>query len=295
MYRKRGFTLIELLVVIAILALLAGFLFPVFAQAREKGRMAVCESNLKQIGTAYMMYVADYDEQFPLAIQDGNRRLSVYWSPPNLVPWALKDPKIQSMYASMGANVLLPYTRSYAVWACPSAPLTEQFPGDRVYQQFTPGVKPTEISYQWNGLLGALSESDIHHPSLVPMVWEGTENRRYLGSNINNPGLGFWTFSKLPTPQHGWPFRQKDCSTGLPGTMYSSYNTVSRVDIHHGGQNWLYVDGHVKYKKLGGKGVTDPWQDPFLYNADGSLRTVPGFSAPILSPASPETVGTESA
>jgi prepilin-type processing-associated H-X9-DG protein len=179
---------------------------------------------------------------------------------------------MQSMYASMGANVLSPYTRNFGIWACPSAPLAEQFPGDPVYKQFTPGVKPNEISYQWNGLLGALSLSDVHHPGLVPMVWEGPENRRYLGSNINNPGLGFWTFSKLPTPQTGWPFRQKDCSTGLPGTMYASWGAVAHVEIHHGGQNWLYVDGHVKYKKLGGKGVTDPWQDPFLYNPDGSLR-----------------------
>src|SRR5262249_19973979 len=86
------------------------------------------------------------------------------------------------------------------------------------------------------------------------------------------PGVGFWTFSKLPSPETGWPFRQTDCSTGLPGTMYTSWNKVSRVDIHHGGQNWLYVDGHAKWRKLGGTGNTDPWQDPFNYNPDGSIR-----------------------
>ena len=51
--RVRGFTLIELLVVIAIVAILAAILFPVFAQAREKGRQASCQSNLRQIGMAY--------------------------------------------------------------------------------------------------------------------------------------------------------------------------------------------------------------------------------------------------
>ena len=60
--RKRGFTLIELLVVIAIIAILAAILFPVFAQAREAARKASCQSNLKQIGTALLMYSQDYDE-----------------------------------------------------------------------------------------------------------------------------------------------------------------------------------------------------------------------------------------
>lgn len=62
---RKGFTLIELLVVIAIIAILAAILFPVFAQAREKARQTSCLSNQKQIGTALIMYVQDYDETFP--------------------------------------------------------------------------------------------------------------------------------------------------------------------------------------------------------------------------------------
>ncbi|NLC56520.1 MAG: prepilin-type N-terminal cleavage/methylation domain-containing protein [Armatimonadetes bacterium] len=54
--RKRGFTLIELLVVIAIIAILAAILFPVFARARENARKANCQSNLKQITHAALMY-----------------------------------------------------------------------------------------------------------------------------------------------------------------------------------------------------------------------------------------------
>src|SRR4051794_35062137 len=44
--RLHAFTLIELLVVIAIIAILAAFLFPVFAMAREKARQATCTSNM---------------------------------------------------------------------------------------------------------------------------------------------------------------------------------------------------------------------------------------------------------
>lgn len=65
--RKHGFTLIELLIVIAIIAILAGLLFPVLAQAREKGRSAVCQSNLKQLSLAVLMYAQDYDEKLPYA------------------------------------------------------------------------------------------------------------------------------------------------------------------------------------------------------------------------------------
>src|SRR5687767_12680532 len=63
--RTKAFTLIELLVVIAIIAILAAILFPVFAQARAKAHQAACLSNEKQIGSALMMYVQDYDERMP--------------------------------------------------------------------------------------------------------------------------------------------------------------------------------------------------------------------------------------
>jgi len=69
---RRGFTLIELLVVIAIIAILAAILFPVFARAREKARSASCQSNLKQLALAMMMYKDDYDNRYPGGNMDVN-------------------------------------------------------------------------------------------------------------------------------------------------------------------------------------------------------------------------------
>jgi prepilin-type processing-associated H-X9-DG protein/prepilin-type N-terminal cleavage/methylation domain-containing protein len=64
-----GFTLVEVLVVVAIIGILAAILFPVFAQAREKARTVVCQSNLRQLGLAFEMYCTDWDGCYPPAYE----------------------------------------------------------------------------------------------------------------------------------------------------------------------------------------------------------------------------------
>ena len=54
--RRHAFTLVELLVVIAVLAVLLALLLPAVQAARESGRRANCQSNLKQIGLALLTY-----------------------------------------------------------------------------------------------------------------------------------------------------------------------------------------------------------------------------------------------
>lgn len=56
---RTAFTLIELLVVIAIIAILASMLVPAVTNALERGRRAMCSSNLHQSSTAWISYGAD--------------------------------------------------------------------------------------------------------------------------------------------------------------------------------------------------------------------------------------------
>lgn len=102
---RRGFTLIELLVVIAIIAIMAAILFPVFARAKESGRRAQCASNIKQLNTALLRYVDDYNGKF----------MRVSWT--CRVLDIVINNKSQGPYAQ---DCLYEYVRSSSVWLCPS-------------------------------------------------------------------------------------------------------------------------------------------------------------------------------
>lgn len=205
--KRRGFTLIELLVVIAIIAILAAILFPVFAKAREKARTASCQSNLKQIGIALKMYVQDYDETGPNAY------------------YAVGS---QVMYF---VNQLHPYIKNKQLWACPSEKGGGIGEASDIYTGADTGSWNTNdaVRYTLSGLVIGLDDAKILSPASMFAAWDASsyywrrEHDSYAGNN--GPGTAGY-----------------DCMR--PGM---STATLSDDGRHSDGNNYLYVDGHVKW------------------------------------------------
>ncbi|RRJ96255.1 DUF1559 domain-containing protein [Opitutaceae bacterium TAV4] len=62
---RAAFTLIELLTVIAIIGILAAIIIPTVGKVRQTAKKAQCASNLRQIGTAFLLYAQENKGKLP--------------------------------------------------------------------------------------------------------------------------------------------------------------------------------------------------------------------------------------
>ncbi len=178
-----AFTLIELLVVIAIIAILAAILFPVFAKAREKARQSTCQSNMKQMGLAFMQYKQDYDETWPnnaYLLAGGAGSGSTY------------DGTYELWYTQ-----LMPYMKNWQILECPSATaktITSWSGGKPNYNWSSVyGWSAWQIGAGQYTLLSSVSDAQLTHPaeSIVmgdtQQCYRMTGQLNYVSSDNDRP------------------------------------------------------------------------------------------------------------
>ncbi len=222
---KKGFTLIELLVVIAIIAILAAILFPVFAQAREKARQASCLSNLKNIGTALMLYVDDNHETYPMGRNNrATNREHTYWE-----------------------GSIFPYVKDAKVFYCPSH-----------WENYDPTKSDADqILYTTVGGYGAnvggvFGDSEdpfqapqklsrVKSPANVVAILEFSQYFTFASGSFG--WVGLWGFY---LPGSG-------LAGATPNASYIQTGTEQYNDFmngrHNGGINLCYCDGHAGFEK----------------------------------------------
>ena len=187
--RRRYFTLIELLVVIAIIAILASMLLPALNQARSRAKAIQCTSNLKQVGTAFMMYVDANRELFPYFNpgEPGSPTAKQYYT--NLIEKYLPTPNWQNEN-----NGIMAYGNS--AWSCPSLPefvtlnLAYSSPGYGVNRNSFIALKVDA------GVDYARHMSKVFRPSQKYLI--GDAELRTTGQgvmDITNPSWGDWLTS----------------------------------------------------------------------------------------------------
>ncbi len=265
--RRVAFTLIELLVVIAIIAILAAILFPVFAQAREKARTTACLSNIKQVGTAFTMYIQDYDEMVVPS-----------WI---ACPKTVRDPDCRRGWLSWPVLVQA-YIKNWRVLRCPTESVDPfgDWGNGRGQLPINWMVWPS-YGINWNYLSSAglnLSTGDgwrdpeggglpvslaaINRPAQTVGFADtkivGADSVGYYASYYTESPAAYTAPDCISWADAGWGIGSYGDS---PGYYPRNPTSTGPFAINHTeGGNVVLVDGHAKYHKPGGLAAGTNWR-----------------------------------
>ncbi len=289
---RRGFSLIELMVVISIMSILAALLLPALARARERGRRAVCQNNLKQMGITLLMFANEHNGGYPPGHPNhivGERQT---------IPIGQENTRLIRNNFSFDPRKIYPdYLNDLNVLKCPSSGLVNADPmlDAFVDVSFLPQYIPPAISNdpRNNGVLPKLIRERPDYECVtsqyyiyLPYAVSTEENLMFLWDNLNrrmaDGDIDFMQEDILLPGGHGAagsdmfyrttigvnrlfvadidnPSGSAVSDTELP-VMFDALPLDGSMNhfVPFGG-NVLYLDGHAEWMLLSDEGLRPPF------------------------------------
>jgi prepilin-type processing-associated H-X9-DG protein/prepilin-type N-terminal cleavage/methylation domain-containing protein len=248
MKHRHAFTLVELLVVIGIIALLVGILMPALNIARQHAQMTSCQSNLRQIVTASILYMQEQKSYWPPA--------HVFYYTQNNSRWhGSRSNGSQSF--DFNGSPLFKYLQTGRIKDCPSFEFTPGYEaacGGYGYNNYTIGSSQGVPAFaalmlgplQWDEQVGNV-------PAKQSQVRRPAEKVAYSDAAMASPNLIEYSFVEPPMNQWG-------------------QNSPSIHFRHRGKANIAWADGHVTAELM-----TWTYDTPNIYGASNRAMKLGWF------------------